>query len=245
MELKELNKRLINIEPFKKVPIDDLSNLTKNSFLKTIEIGEQIIEFNKIPEFLPVLLNGSLRLLVFDEYQNPITLSKLEIPQLIGWSTVLRGNADISIIASSESEILFIPTMQFISLIHLDCIKKFISRPTLEEIYSLVNLRNSREGIPEGINKKNFLNWFNDLNFNVLQIENQQQLNNGDWLISSSNFVNYSMGEIINSNNSFKLEGKLPGRLIPLFDLPSNLFNKNKKTITPDKSKDKYNDLFL
>ena len=117
METKDIKKRIKNIQPLNQVPIDALNYLSKNIFYKKIEIGEQIIEFNKIPEFIPVLLKGSLRLLVFDEYDNPITLS--EESQLIGWSTVLRGKCDISGNCFFASEILFIPTMQFISLINL------------------------------------------------------------------------------------------------------------------------------
>ena len=102
MDYKEIKKYIKDIEPFQKLRSDDLNNLIKNSFFKKVEIGEQIIEFSQIPEFLPILISGSLRLLVFDEYQNPITLKKIEETQFIGWSKVLRGSSDISIIASSN-----------------------------------------------------------------------------------------------------------------------------------------------
>ena len=65
----------------------------------------------------------------------------------------------------------------------------------------------------------------------IFQVDNRQELKEGEWFVSSSNFVNFSIGDIVNPDDNLDLKGKLPGRLIPLFDLPTNLFNENKKEV--------------
>ena len=95
---------------------------------KEIETGEKLVDFNKIPEFIPLLLKGSLRLLALDEFNNPITLEKVNEPKLIGWSTIFRGKSDISIISSSKSEILLIPTKFFTSKLQTTSLKDYFKK---------------------------------------------------------------------------------------------------------------------
>ena len=67
-------------------------------------------------------------------------------------------------------------------------------------------------------------------------------LNSGKWFVSSANFDNVSIGEIIDSNTKFELRGKLPGRLIPLFDLPIDILENNKESLNKEVIKTNKND---
>ena len=128
MELEEIKKLLLKVKPFNEISDKDLDNILQKSRYKKIETGERIIQFDKIPEFLPILLKGSLRLLTLDENKYPITLERIEKPRLLGWSNILRGKCEISIIASNDSEILLLPSILFIEIKNISSIKKYISQ---------------------------------------------------------------------------------------------------------------------
>ena len=161
-------------------------------------------------------------MLTLDENKYPITLERIEKPRLLGWSNILRGKCEISINASNDSEILLLLSIFFIEIKNISSIKKYISQVTIDELYTIKNVNS----INAGINKKLFYEWYKKTNLHALEVNNLDTIKKGKWIISSSNFVNFKISEILNDDKKVELKGKLPGRLVPFLELPSNIFKE-------------------
>jgi ATP-binding cassette subfamily B protein len=132
---------LADTPPFDRLPIEALSQLAKTSQLYRYRIGQPIATPEKLPGLVNVLVEGQVRVLGHDPtVQTPITLKLLEPGAIIGWLSLMRGQACETAIASTEVICFAFPAAHFFALVERETsLRDYIHRQThVSEVFELL-----------------------------------------------------------------------------------------------------------
>ncbi|MDX2099310.1 MAG: peptidase domain-containing ABC transporter [Leptolyngbyaceae cyanobacterium bins.59] len=109
---------LKNHDIFGRLPSEVLVNLVKQIQSLRYRMGQKILDRERLPGQVVILLEGQARLLGYaPQSQLPTTLSLLNPGALIGAIGVLRGVACETAIASNEAICLTLPSQEFLKLV--------------------------------------------------------------------------------------------------------------------------------
>jgi HlyB family type I secretion system ABC transporter len=119
-------------------------------------IGQPVLRQETLPHQISMVMEGKLRLLGYDPFtQSPLTLSVLEVGDLVGWVGLLRGVPCETAIASLETICLTLPAYRFLQLLEQEPAVKqyFHSRSSPAELGDLLSplIKQRAEG---GLNLK-------------------------------------------------------------------------------------------
>jgi ATP-binding cassette subfamily B protein len=132
---------LAGVAPFDRLSNDALTRLTASTQLLRYRMGQPIVVREKMPAQIAILMEGQARLLGYDpNSQLPTTLQRLEPGAILGWVSVLRGVACETVIASTESVYITIPTPVFLNLLEQEpqFAAYFTEQPALVEVFDLL-----------------------------------------------------------------------------------------------------------
>ncbi|MBO8218857.1 peptidase domain-containing ABC transporter [Prochlorococcus marinus] len=182
----------------------------------TLEAGQKL---NKFGEDIPgvfLIEEGEMRLLGMDINKEIFTIEKFSKKQLVGAQQILSGTNKVSLAAASNVKGILIPTDIFLDFQKNKTIKEYFRQLTLNELFLAISENEKLLDTYEifGICKK-FLK--ENIKVNQFDIgENFLDDSSEFWLVSSSNIDNFPIGSLIKSPLKIKINGEMPGRLIPL-----------------------------
>ncbi len=208
-------------------------NLTKKLNLKE---SETFVVVGELPSGVLYLNKGKLREYKLDNDNEPFTTRIYEEGDFVGFDHLLRKEKKISIIASTDIEGVLLNAIDFLKLCidskkFLDCFSRCYSQELFYIIqnYKSINLNENSDMLYWSKKKcKKHLN-----SISIYPGDNYLKKNSGKYLVSSDNFKNYQIGDIIENLVKLEIDGNIPGRLIPFdsdlldFDLTNK---KNKKS---------------
>ena len=114
----QLHKQLAKQAPYSYLSDKLLDELINNSKIVFFKPGQRLLRPDELNSRLYLVLTGTIRLLIRgDESEGINTLDKRGAGQLIGWSSLLRGQATEFIQASTEVKSLSLCSKKFIELI--------------------------------------------------------------------------------------------------------------------------------
>jgi ATP-binding cassette subfamily B protein len=119
--LDRYRQKLVKQIPFALLPAEQCEAWFTGAQLLRYEPGKRLLRPDELPEWLLVVVQGQVRLLVNDPVdQEPITLEKRGPGQLLGWSSLLRGAACEWVSASNDVFVVAVPAEGFVAAV-LSC----------------------------------------------------------------------------------------------------------------------------
>ena len=155
----QLQKQLGKQAPYSYLNGNLLDDWLNNSKIVFFKPGQRLLRPDELNSRLYLILTGTIRLLIRGSDSEGInTLDKRGAGQLIGWSSLLRGEATEFIQASTEVKALSLCSKKFIELIKAqkEFAEYFFSLKNTHEAYSVIKSANEQSPIkPKG--------WENDI----------------------------------------------------------------------------------
>ena len=198
----------------------DISEKLNDQILNLkLEPGQKLNDFNEEIPGIFFIEDGEIRLLGLNNKKETFTIEKFSKNQIVGAEQILAGLKGQSIAASSSVKGSLISKNDFLNLVkERNDILEIFSFLSLNELFCATILNeDSKE-----IDHNELLFWSKE------QLKNKSKIysvNDGEeinadtsklFLVSSSNVNGFPPGSIIKSKNILKIQGTLPGRLIPL-----------------------------
>ncbi len=209
---------LERIELFKNCTEEAKINVVKNCQINEYDIGRPISDGDIIPNSIQIILEGEARLIGKDNNKS-ITIAKLTKGAIVGLGSILREKSCEQINASTKVITLSINDNCIIELYEKD---KFFSEWCQNnilpgEIYSLV--KNLVENLPNSsYNAKTIFNAIYSKCFLTKAEKIDSSFIN---IVSSSNIVDYKIGQIINPEDLIKINPPFKERII---SIPKNIY---------------------
>ena len=243
---ESLTNKLKDSNPFALLDEEEFEKWIAASEILDKEPGEKILRADEMNSNLYLVLQGEIRLIDYGDIgEGAFTLGKRGSGQLIGWVSLLRGEATENIIASTNVKLLGLPGEYFVKNIKEN--KKFgdyfgnLVNP--HEIYKV------GAAAQEQIAKKTE-NWHKNLALAIKDcrvitvpeqgehIIDEEVASNIDWYMSSAHHGKYKVGTIVESKfeNTENDRLKLPRRLV---GIPRNLMDGKEEITKKEKEKEK------
>ncbi len=207
--------------------IDDVSKVL------VYQIGQPMAVLDVLPDQVLIIIEGEARLLS-SHNEKIITAVKLGKGSFIGLSSILRASPSEYVTASTETKVVAWPTKVILDLYENEKSFREECQRTLYPSEALNLANNLMEKSTRG--DINLTSAFNALfkNARIQKIDNNQNIStekDNKLFISSDNFENQKIGELITNNFTAKIRGPFNGRVI---QIPNKLYdefipNKNKK----------------
>ena len=210
-----------------KYPYTLLSKLQFNSLFEDFKFvkfqpGQVLLRPDELPQRLLFVLSGKVRLLAKHPLsKDPFTLQLKGSGQLLGWVSLLRGEACEWIIASEETVVISISAKKFISAVE-DCSdfqRVFATLPNIQESFHVVSSSTKYASkLKEG--------WFDELldvirSNVVVTVDAGQPFQSSDkqleWLVSTSGIPDFPVGtylkeeQILNKRVGYNLPYRITG----------------------------------
>lgn len=153
----QIQSFLAQTEPFNQLSAEALQGLAQECEMLRYRIGQPIVQRDIMPQQVGVIFIGQVRLLGFDHRtQSPVSVQLAGPHEILGWSSLVRGVAYETAIASNETICITFPAQVFLSLLESEptLAKSFQNRCTKSEICELLSLELQRRAIGSGVNLK-------------------------------------------------------------------------------------------
>ncbi len=226
MTSNNININFRSIQAFKNISDSAIKSIENNAEYLKFNFGYPIISPGINTERVFVILSGEARFIHRSPDIEPTTISKLGPDTFLGLSSLFKKTNYDLINASSDVLVLSLSN-ELITKIYQDNknFKNWLDNYlTISEIYELViNLK--RNSFKNSTILKNTI----DLASNSVKIS---VIENGDFLklnkdiktiVSSDNFINKKVGELIIEEQIVKTKGNIAGRLL---EIPKNIYNE-------------------
>ena len=186
-------------------------------------MGQAISVGETMPAEIAILYEGQARLLGYPPQSPvPITLQLLKPGAIIGSTSLLRGMACETVIASTEATCLTLPTTNFLALLELEptFADAFHQRCTLIEVFDLLGAEISRRALGEVDLKEVALKAKSEavvLNLPPGRTALDSLDPNLVWIFSGGSSTNFAIGSRLITDNSqtyIKVEGPESARFI-------------------------------
>jgi len=137
---KDINEIVAGSEPFLNLTHKELTSWLAKSEHRVFSIGSSVLRPDELSAYVFFILSGTVRLIAQGVQKNTtITLAKKGVGELVGWSSLLRGEACEYVIASDTVEALALPSEQLVKLIKSN--KKFFdyfsTKSDIHEAYAV------------------------------------------------------------------------------------------------------------
>ena len=100
---ESLTNKLKDSNPFALLNVEEYENWINRSEILDKEPGEWILRADELNSCIYLVLQGEIRLIDYGDIgEGAFTLGKRGSGQLIGWVSLLRGEATVNIIASTN-----------------------------------------------------------------------------------------------------------------------------------------------
>ena len=203
---------------FSNLSEEESINLKEETKLLSLRPGQPLNDLNSLPAGAYLILEGSIRLVAFDEIKEPFSLGIFSKGDLVGIESILRGSSGQILTSSTNTKCLLVPAKIFLDLYEKEKInKKYLNRVSPYELYEVI--KNSRE--TSNLPNIEIFSWSKAIcekeNLKIFNINNDNNIrmsSNKKWFISSNNFIEQIPGNITEDLESLQVKGKLSGRLI-------------------------------
>tara|TARA_Y100001968_G_scaffold231492_1_gene214262 strand:+ start:1738 stop:4662 length:2925 start_codon:yes stop_codon:yes gene_type:complete len=202
---------------------DEINNI--NDF--SLKQAESFVMEGDLPIGVLYLKKGKLREVFLDGNNEPFTIRIYKEGDFVGFDHLLRQEKSIKIIASTGIEGKLLKAKDFLKL----CAESSKFREQFSKCYSqelfyimrnnnILKLKDTSDLLlwSEKICSKNISSNF------ITKQDNNLSKSQEKHLVSSDNFTDFQVGDIIEGSVKLQLQGKIPGRLIPIdFELSKNI----------------------
>ena len=192
--------------------------------------GQVLLRPDELPQRLLFVLSGKVRLLAkHPSTKDPFTLQLKGSGQLLGWVSLLRGEACEWVIASEETVVISIPAKKFISAVDdsSDFQQVFASLPNIQESFFVVS---SSTQYASQVKEDWFEQILDVIRSNVVVTVNagqsfQSSDNQLDWLVSTSGIPDLSVGTYLTEGQILneRIGYNLPYRIIGFSNLSQSI----------------------
>jgi ATP-binding cassette subfamily B protein len=111
----EISAFLAQTPPFDRLGVDSLKALASKCQLLRYRTGQPIYERDKMPAQLVILYEGQARILGYDPYKQSLASLRLaQSGEVLGWTALVRATACETVIASTETIAIVIPSHEFV-----------------------------------------------------------------------------------------------------------------------------------
>ena len=215
--------------------------INESSRVLKYKIGQPMVINEVIPDDILIIIEGEARLLA-SQNGKIITAAKLSRGTFIGLSSILRANGSESVTASTETKVVALPTQLILDLYKNEKVFREDCQNTLypsEALYLVNKLINESTRGDININAA-----FNTLfkNAKIENIENGQNIiveSDCKSFISSDNFENQKIGDLITKDFCASLRGPFNGRLLKINNELYDEFIQIEKTLAQTKNNNK------
>ena len=212
-----------NINQFLKIFInltEEEEKLIKEG-LSSVDLkpGQPLNDLKSLPAGVYLILEGSIRLIGYDEKKEPFSLGIFLKGDLVGLKPLLRGNTDHIFTASTKTKCLLLPGNLFLDFIEKKKINNLYTNKV--DCYELFEVATKAQSF-SNLSKVDIFNWAKKVckkeKLEVLNVDadnpNLGANEKKRWFVSSCNFKDKAPGSIISEINKLETQGKLLGRLI-------------------------------
>ncbi|MBD2491389.1 peptidase domain-containing ABC transporter [Aulosira sp. FACHB-615] len=219
---------LTSISPFDQLDIHTIEGIAAKLEPLRYRMGQAILVRENLPARVAIIYQGQARLLGYAPGANvPDTLELLKPGSILGWTSVLRGVACETAIASCETLCLTIKASEFLGLLESTPViaRFFRNTCSLIEIFDLLGAELERRGkVREDLKELALATKYQATILNLPSGKTSLQKLDPNllWLVSSQG-SNYAVGEQLNkSEMSAQISGEV--RLVGFIDptLPIN-----------------------
>jgi ATP-binding cassette, subfamily B, bacterial HlyB/CyaB len=221
----KIESRLANLPPFNQLKPSALSKLCEGGEMLRYRMGQMILVREQMPAFISIIYEGEVRLLGYDRNtQTPVTLKMLELGDMLGVCSLVRGLACETAIASEDVVCINLPASNFLQCLKIEkqfsnSIKKlnFIS-----EIFEILSLEfNKQASIQINVKELAFEVYEKAtiLNLRPGKIDKNILVQDQIWFVSSGSIAGCTGGNrlyIDEFQQSLRVESKQEARLIGL-----------------------------
>lgn len=117
-KLESLRQQLIGQPPFERIPKEKAQALLAAAELRSYSPGQRLLRPDELPDRWFLVVKGEVRLLVNDpDDQEATTLDRRGVGQLLGWSSLLRGEPCEWVLASTPVQVLALPAADLVRLV--------------------------------------------------------------------------------------------------------------------------------
>ncbi len=242
---------LAGMPPFDQLSGSTMSQLAEKCQMLRYKMGQPILLRDTMPSHVIIVFSGQVRLLGYHpQTQNPITLKLLEVGEILGWVSLVRGIACETAIASRETIGMAIPSSYFFNLLRTESFLSdtFRDRPGIIEVFDLLGTILAQRADNEALLKDLGSSDIKELTLKLYgqtvvcnlpsgQTPLSQLDPNLTWLISAGMTINYAVGScIIAGKDEDYIEVERGGfaRLLGIRELPiftNKYTNKNDSDI--------------
>ncbi|MEM9215948.1 MAG: peptidase domain-containing ABC transporter [Cyanobacteria bacterium P01_F01_bin.150] len=218
---------LASVPPFDQLSPTALKDVSQKVKLLRYRMGQAVCVRDKMPDQVAIVYEGQARLLGYDpRTDRPVTLQLLQPGAVLGWVGLVRGVPCETVIASTETICLVLPSLDFLTFLKGEAIlsNAFRNKCSLIEVFDLLGEEVHRRAIGTVDLKDLSLNAQNTAVVKQLfpgQVSFPEQEKNRLWFVSGGGAVtNAPVGTAIRTDDptlSFqKLEvtGSYPARLV-------------------------------
>ena len=220
-----MNINIRSIKIFQNISDNSIKDIEKNAEIYNYKMGQPIINNDFIPNKVLIILSGTARIL-FQTPKGTITLAKLKTDDIIGSISILRATPCEKVNASSDVIVLALSDNLILRL--------YNQESSLREYFN-----KNIETIELAEFADNYIKNTAKTNLDILSIINiyrnestLRTFNDGDILtpnskfiniLSSSNVINRTVGQVIEKDEIIKTRGPFPARVL---EIAKNIDNK-------------------
>ncbi|MBW4510762.1 MAG: peptidase domain-containing ABC transporter [Scytonematopsis contorta HA4267-MV1] len=225
---------LAELFPFNQLEASKLEDASKKIQFFRYRMGQPIIQREQIPTKIYIIYEGQARLLGYDhETQMPITLQTFKKGEILGWTSLIRGIACETVLASDETICLTLEAKDFLSLVKdsQNFANAFQNLCSTIEVFDLLSNELSNRADGKAILDFHNANDIKELTFKIIdksviytssrnKIYTEELDPNLTWFVSSGELKYFSPGSRLNIDTNTYLEKNTSSSVVRLIGLP-------------------------
>ena len=125
-------------EPFSQLPEERLVVLAESLQALQLRPGQKLFDYTSLSPGVALVAKGQLRLLSLDEREEPFTLQRLGVGDMVGHIGLMRGVTGQAVAAALPSQLWLMPQASFLELLTTEeSLQRTLAAPNLEELFAV------------------------------------------------------------------------------------------------------------